>query len=1090
MNNCDSESIVSNRTLRGIVDKTLRSTGDRTLRASLADKTIHSTTRPDLIVKQDCSVNIGDEITIHHVIYKIETLLSEDSGEAEVFLVDHDRKKYALKLYYPLYKSPDSHIMEKICDACGEGFLVNTLQYGQWEDPLNGLKRDFELMEYCAGGTLDQCELNNDEERLGEIALQCARLIDNLHQKQILHRDIKPANFFFKREGQKITDLRLGDFGISILTNREGKVQIDYQPRTVIYTAPEYYFTIDNRIQISYKSDFYSLGMMLLTLLSGKAYFQINEYKLIEMKRTGTLPYPTTISNRILQLLKALTDINPETRAGLPELLRWAKGEEIYHLGANDYKKSFRILFNQSKHQIATSANELGQLLYQEKILAVKYLYSGKITKWLFENRCPELAVEIEDIVENQYPIDREAGWLSACYFLNPEIPYQDMEGKLLNTAQMLANSLRKNEKYYESALINRNHSLYIFLSTHGERKISQHFALLFETEYDKRDVLRQLIFTLDASLPWIIENEEGNIVRCDTIDDILQFHFIDTPCEQSWNELISESFLQWVGIRDQFVEGRIRLAEGHDHNPWCILYYLNPKVSYTFDLNPNSMTYYFTSAEIGNYMNNMMVSYLEEKMDDDCYASEQLNMLCDLEDTRLYYYLKSKDVYTDKIEWIQYCLDIESEENIQKYGPYNWRIGVYKAIYGLGFTPYYFFPKSNRQIYELDELKTISSEEIKEELENGFLDDWLTLFFQENPNLDLSIKYTFERATISYLSFIESLNPENTEVQNYQIGKNAVEQKALELQRQIMISRRTKIVIGLALCIVTVAVFVVMQRYPFRFMTEQTWPFWVAAGIALIVSYIRYFNYFESSIKSILKGIVVFAVLILIIGLLTTYLAYCIGLLMIAALLYIGIKCYLHKGSPTDSLLLQPGFEELHLEPLHFAYRTDDEAYFDSSIADQTNDRIVNLKTATLKLLKYGIAYLLVSISVIIALVQLSTFSKRNDIERISYEPIIGTYHGMFGENRAELMILNVRNDRIQAEICVTFSNQISEKVTGTIDMQSGEFHLDDVLSNGLLDGNYSGKFEDRFKKISGTYENYKTKKQIHFQLNRSNGS
>ena len=67
-----------------------------------------------------------------------------------------------------------------------------------------------------------------------------------------------------------------------------------------------------------------------------------------------------------------------------------------------------------------------------------------------------------------------------------------------------------------------------------------------------------------------------------------------------------------------------------------------------------------------------------------------------------------------------------------------------------------------------------------------------------------------------------------------------------------------------------------------------------------------------------------------------------------------------------------------------------------------------------------------------------------------------------------------------------VKFKNLTKEKLTGTVNMATGEFALDDVVENGILDGSYKGYFEDDFKVAKGVYENYKTKKQVTFTLTR----
>ena len=56
--------------------------------------------------------------------------------------------------------------------------------------------------------------------------------------------------------------------------------------------------------------------------------------------------------------------------------------------------------------------------MVEDADLAKKFLYSGKISKWL--EYCPEVQVEIEKIVEEDYPDDENMGFLAAVHTLNP----------------------------------------------------------------------------------------------------------------------------------------------------------------------------------------------------------------------------------------------------------------------------------------------------------------------------------------------------------------------------------------------------------------------------------------------------------------------------------------------------------------------------------------------------------------------------------------------------------------------------------------------------------------------------------------------
>ncbi len=126
-------------------------------------------------------------------------VISEGTGEAQIYLVEHEKDQSVLKLYYPnLMPPPNFTIIESVKSYAETGSFVQVFDCGEWIDPATGMKRIYELMEYCTGGSLEQLNVNKDEKLIGEIALQCGASIQFLNSKGgVIHRDIKPANFFF-----------------------------------------------------------------------------------------------------------------------------------------------------------------------------------------------------------------------------------------------------------------------------------------------------------------------------------------------------------------------------------------------------------------------------------------------------------------------------------------------------------------------------------------------------------------------------------------------------------------------------------------------------------------------------------------------------------------------------------------------------------------------------------------------------------------------------------------------------------------------------------------------------------------------------
>lgn len=1085
---------MADKTTRGavIADKTMRGEADQTLRPNRQEEI-------DKVVRQ---VEQQDEQTVYllgNISYKVVKPLSESTGEADVYLVENGDTQFALKRYKPGIE-PDKDIIEIVRQNSGNpamNFLVDTLQHGVWTNPKTGQSHYYELMAYCAGGSLDQITIRHNaegEQLLGEIAIKCATCLDFLHAKQVIHRDIKPANFFFRNKSNKVEELSLADFGIAIRCNKNGEAKVKIQMRTKIYAAPEYYVAIDGIISITKSMDFYSLGMMLLVLWEGgeDRYQAPREHVLWTLKQDNKLPYPQDMPPRLLQLARALTIANPEKRAGFEEVVKWAKGEDIY----NEDNLHFNIVYNATKKQIAKSREELVKFMMEDQKLATTYLYRGQISTWLKEINFTELSTPLEEITETQFPKNKEAGFWAACYFLDPNLKYLDINNRAIEDNEDIAATLKENFDYYSQALADKHDKLFIYLNATGRGEVNK-LVPLFKKGKDNRDAMLQLIYALDPSLPWTMTDDNAKTVDCQTTDEVL-LHVAnpDFPIsEESGDDLLTEAFLVWIGTRDKALEGKIRSIKGPDKNIWILLYNLNPKISYNFKLDENSSTYFFTASEIGNYMNNQMDIYLRT---DNNYASEQLDMMCDIDDTRLYHYFKSKGgVYDDKIDWIKYCADLKSKENKLKAGPYNWKIGVYKAIIGLGFDPYYYFPKSNQYVYTLDELDKIPEKEKKEELAKGYLDAWLTTFFQEDPDLDLSPQFAYEEATDQYMEKLEEIDDEHEDVKNYRIGTDAVLNSMLDLKRKYRFNILSKSIIA-PLTIIAAAV-VIWGLLTLDIPTERgfhsTWIYVVAVLMGIVaVVYTIYDISNDLGCGGILfvgafVGVVTYFGLLFI----APYLVYLIAAIVAAMVVFMVMRLMNSPASKRDnSDLFNPSTEERILEPLHFAFRAASGVHFKSSIGERTSDLTWDIREDTKafykKLLVPWISFILLGV---LSFGVLGDF----DISRISgiipqkkskteqqYSILQGEWKGTFDGRDAVMQISKAGKEAVEATISVKYRELINEALTGSVNMEEKRFHFDDVHANGNLDGEYNGKFNDDFTEMSGTYQNYTTKKQVEF--------
>lgn len=167
---------------------------------------------------KSATANAAGDFLIKGKVYHNLKCLSDNSGEAQVFLVECDQKQMVLKIYYPNFSIKKTLL--RIIQSFGMETVVKIYDYGKTY--VDGKNRDYELMEYLRGGTLADYDLDGDFNQFRRITLQAAAALAYCHNSNIIHKDIKPSNFFFRDE--KHTEIVLGDFGISSVLDGDERV--------------------------------------------------------------------------------------------------------------------------------------------------------------------------------------------------------------------------------------------------------------------------------------------------------------------------------------------------------------------------------------------------------------------------------------------------------------------------------------------------------------------------------------------------------------------------------------------------------------------------------------------------------------------------------------------------------------------------------------------------------------------------------------------------------------------------------------------------------------------------------------------------
>jgi serine/threonine protein kinase len=141
------------------------------------------------------------------------------------------------------------------------------------------------VMEFVAGPSLDKLRKVPLETAL-QLTLEMADALDCAHGQGVVHRDLKPANVLLTQDGRA----KIADFGVAKL-NLANQTVAGRVLGTPSYMSPEQL----NGEAVDGRSDLFSLGVVLYTILTGYKPFQGNSAATVSFKVVNREPVLATV---------------------------------------------------------------------------------------------------------------------------------------------------------------------------------------------------------------------------------------------------------------------------------------------------------------------------------------------------------------------------------------------------------------------------------------------------------------------------------------------------------------------------------------------------------------------------------------------------------------------------------------------------------------------------------------------------------------------------------------------------------------------------------------------------------------------------
>ena len=829
----------------------------------------------------------GDTVKVGGKNYTVEKLIGSGS-EGDIYIVSDKRRQYALKLCHPGFKT-NTKVLQALEQIKGKGYVADIIAYD----------KDFELSDFIPEGNAAAAGIKGNAQAILAIAVKTAMALDALHKAGVLHKDVKPANILIKDRNS--WDSVLCDFGIADLLDKNGTCATR-QVRTPIYAAPEVYtdtVTLPEGIfiELSPKADFYSLGMTILSLWMGESAFLAMEQNMAIDKVKGRITVPQDMPDPLARICRGLLIKDPAKRWNLDEIERTLNGEDMPVDEALRIE-DLNITYNASKHQIANTPEELAAYMAEDEDLAAKYLYRGQVEKWL--KPYPELALEMQDIVEKRHPKDQRLGTWVAIYNLDPtySIPLKGVSRESGEEVSARAVTLKDVGDFFNAA-IPSGQTMYFLCGD------------LFKEWVRVRDKAIAESFAPSG------ESVEIFMLRVQALDPLSDINLINDPSNPDY---------AMTG------EGLGRLLNKVYHIFWNVCKGDISKIDAIWG-----------KDDYAPYNRQIPVSTVLA-IAADFLAPEDCHFITESFDTKGGRFSKQRS-------WFVHCTDRNSDDYRGKAGPnddtFHAQAAWMKVIKGYGATPEYTFVDSGKTCTTLDEVFEEDRDVLKSEFDDRGLRGFLAVHHQEDPDADLSEQFAYEGLLYDYLEDLRDIDENIAAVERFDEAREEADRILSEGKSKVRgLSIRSALQRVGTILFAFIPMLILLVMLVFSIIEHPTVDAsqvhfdnyaWLLGLVFAAVAWL-WFD-IDGCLLPIIIGVASAGLMMLLVNLLGSYILIIFAVVVLASLVFLSIKTVFDTSSYAKNArkFTKPGFDEQVLEPLYYAFSN--ESNFDSSLNGAFND-------------------------------------------------------------------------------------------------------------------------------------------------------